>query len=85
MTQQYEDATAQYPNRKYVFCYAEFVLKDYAIRYGKYATSWTFDSAKHMVANGDEDDSGILEEQRLYQAICQCRMGRQSGLSRGIQ
>ncbi|MGJ8654727.1 MAG: LamG-like jellyroll fold domain-containing protein [Opitutaceae bacterium] len=68
-TQQYEDATAQYPNRKYVFCYAEFVLKDYALRYGKYATSWTFDSAKHMVANGDKDESGVLEEQRLYQAF----------------
>lgn len=69
VSQQYEDATAQYPNRKYVFCYAEFVLKDYAIRYGKYATSWTFDSAKHMVANGDQDESGVLEEQRLYQAF----------------
>ncbi|MDP4882702.1 MAG: hypothetical protein NWR08_01065 [Opitutales bacterium] len=69
VTQQYEDASAQYPNRKYVFCYAEFVLKDYALRYGKYATSWTFDSAKHMVANGDNDESGVLEEQRLYQAF----------------
>ncbi|MGJ8638784.1 MAG: LamG-like jellyroll fold domain-containing protein [Opitutaceae bacterium] len=69
VNEQYEDASAQYPNRKYVFCYAEFVLKDYALRYGKYASSWTFDSAKHMVANGDMDDSGLVEEQRLYQAF----------------
>ncbi|CAA6678994.1 MULTISPECIES: LamG domain-containing protein [unclassified Lentimonas] len=68
-TQQYEDASDEYPNRKYMFCYAEFVLKDFSLRYGKYATSWTFDSAKHMVANGDKDESGIIEEQRIYQAF----------------
>ncbi|MGJ8661294.1 MAG: LamG-like jellyroll fold domain-containing protein [Bacteroidota bacterium] len=68
-TQQYEDASEEYPYRKYVFCYAEFVLKDFALRYGKYASSWTFDSAKHMGANGDDDESGLLEEQRLFQAF----------------
>ncbi|MDB4310242.1 hypothetical protein N9956_02345 [Akkermansiaceae bacterium] len=68
-TQQYEDASVQYPNRKYVFCYAEFVLKDISLRYGKYATSWTFDSGKHLGANGDNAESGLIEEQRIFQAF----------------
>ena len=69
-TQQYEDASNQFPRRKYLFCYAEFVLKDIALRYGEYATSWTFDFSSPTFGNdaGDNPLSGIHQEQRLYQA-----------------
>jgi len=68
-TQQYEDASNTYPNRKYLFCYAEYVLKDYAIRYGEHFASWIFDDGGTMNENGDNDTSGIIEEQRIYQAF----------------
>ncbi|MGJ8672757.1 hypothetical protein [Rubritalea sp.] len=68
-TQEYEDASETYPNRKYMFCYAEYVLKNYALRYGEYVDSWTFDSANDMGANGDNASSGILEQQRIFQAF----------------
>ncbi|MDB4276881.1 hypothetical protein N9886_01395, partial [bacterium] len=66
--QQYEDASATYPNRKYMFCYAEYVLKDYALRYGDYFGSWVFDDGATMAQNGDSQTSGLIEEQRIYQA-----------------
>ncbi|MDA9260503.1 Ig-like domain-containing protein [Puniceicoccaceae bacterium] len=68
-TQQYDDASATYPNRKYMFCYAEFVLKDYSLRYGKYIDAWIFDDGGTMGQNGDNATSGIIEEQRIYQAF----------------
>ncbi|MDC0008379.1 hypothetical protein OAE12_01595, partial [bacterium] len=68
-TQQYEDATATYPKRKYMFCYAEFVLKDYSLRYGEFIDSWIFDSAGDISGNGDNAIDGIAEEQRIYQAF----------------
>ena len=68
-TQKYEDASATYPYRKYMFCYAEFVLKDYALRYGKYIDNWIFDDGSTMEQNGDNATSGIIEEQRIYQAF----------------
>ena len=67
-TQQYEDATDTFPNRKYMFCYAEFVIKDYAIRYGDLIDTWIWDSAHDMGSNGDNPTSGLIEEQRIYQA-----------------
>lgn len=67
-TQQYEDATSTYPNRKYMFCYAEFILKDHALRYGDYIDNWIFDDGGTMGENGDNATSGIIEEQRIYQA-----------------
>jgi hypothetical protein len=67
-TQQYEDATATYPLRKYMFCYAEYFLKDYALRYGINISSWIFDDGGTMEQNGDNATSGLLEEQRIYQA-----------------
>nr|AYC81238.1 GH107 fucanase [uncultured bacterium] len=67
-TQTYVDATETYPNRKYMFAYAEFVLKDYALRYAKYIDSWIFDDGGTMVENGDNATSGLVEEQRIYQA-----------------
>lgn len=68
-TQRYEDATATYPYRKYMFCYAEYVLKDYALRYGKYIDNWIFDDGSTMEQNGDNATSGLIEEQRIYQAF----------------
>ncbi|WP_162026987.1 LamG-like jellyroll fold domain-containing protein [Lentimonas sp. CC4] len=68
-TQQYDDASATYPNRKYMFCYAEFVLKDYSLRYGNYIDAWIFDDGGTMEQNGDNATSGIIEEQRIYQAF----------------
>ena len=67
-TQQYEDASDTYPYRKYMFCYAEFILKDHAIRYGEYINSWIFDDGSTMQQNGDNATSGLIEEQRIYQA-----------------
>ncbi|ANW96115.1 glycoside hydrolase family 107 [Wenyingzhuangia fucanilytica] len=67
-TEQYEDATATYPNRKYMFCYAEYFLKDYALRYGEHFDSWIFDDGATMEQNGDNATSGVVEEQRIYQA-----------------
>ena len=81
ITQQYEvayneDGTEKYPNRKYMFCYAEYVLKDYSLRYGRLFDSWIFDSADDMRKNGDNATSGILEEQRIYQAFANaCHAG----------
>ena len=73
-SQQYEiayesDGTESYPNRKYMFCYAEYILKDYALRYGNYLGSWIFDDGDTMAQNGDSQTSGRMEEQRIFQAF----------------
>jgi hypothetical protein len=68
-TEEYDDATDTYPNRKYLFCYAEFVLKDFALRYGDLIDSWIFDSAADISSNGDSATSGVIEQQRIYQAF----------------
>ena len=73
-TQQYEvayesDGTETYPKRKYMFCYAEYILKDYALRYGKHISSWIFDDGGTMAQNGDSQTSGLIEEQRIFQAF----------------
>ena len=70
-TQRYQDASNQFPRRKYLFCYAEFVLKDISLRYGEYATSWTFDFSSPTFGTdaGDNPLSGIPQEQRIYQAF----------------
>ncbi|MGJ8639864.1 MAG: hypothetical protein ACSHYA_10755 [Opitutaceae bacterium] len=65
----YVDATQKFPNRKYMFCYAELVLKDYALRYGDLIDEWIFDSATDINQNGDNPGSGLFEEQRIYQAF----------------
>lgn len=56
-------------NRKYMFCYAEFILKEYAIRYGDLIDSWIFDSADFMVYAGDDANSGVAADQRVYEAF----------------
>ncbi|MDO6792091.1 RICIN domain-containing protein [Tamlana sp. 1_MG-2023] len=62
----YED----YPNRKYMFCYAQFVLRDYAKTYGDLIDAWCFDSGRAIWENaGDIVDSDDVNDQRLYQAF----------------
>ncbi len=63
--------------RKYMFCYAEFILKEYAVRYGDLIDAWVFDSADNiMEACGDDAGSGVLEDQRIYQAFADaCHAG----------
>lgn len=68
-TNSYVDATQKFPKRKYMFCYAELVLKDYALRYGDLIDEWIFDSATDINQNGDNPGSGLIEEQRIYQAF----------------
>ncbi len=59
-----------FPERKYMFCYAEFILKDYAVRYGDLIDAWIFDSGKMMyLYNGDDKNSGKLNDQLIYQAF----------------
>ncbi|CAA6694954.1 MULTISPECIES: hypothetical protein [unclassified Lentimonas] len=67
--QQYVDASEKFPNRKYMFCYTEIVLKDYALRYGDLIDAWIFDSATDINQAGDNPGSGVVEEQRIYQAF----------------
>ncbi|MGJ8744028.1 T9SS type A sorting domain-containing protein [Polaribacter sp.] len=64
--------------RKYMFCYAEFILKDYAERYGDLIDAWCFDSADNIMENecGDDPASDDVNEQRVYQAFAEaCRSG----------
>lgn len=63
--------------RKYMFCYAEFILKEYSLRYGDLIDAWTFDSADNiMEACGDDADSGVLNDQRIYEAFANaCHAG----------
>ena len=63
------DGSEKYPDRKYMLCYAEYILKDYALRYGRYFDTWIFDAANTMTGNGDNTSSGLIEEQRIYQAF----------------
>ena len=65
------------PRRKYMFCYAEFILKEYSLRYGDLIDAWCFDSADNiMEACGDDADSGELDDQRIYQAFAEaCQAG----------
>ncbi|CAA6677966.1 MULTISPECIES: LamG domain-containing protein [unclassified Lentimonas] len=63
--------------RKYMFCYAEFILKEYSIRYGDLIDAWLFDSADNiMEACGDDAGSGELDDQRIYEAFADaCHAG----------
>ncbi|MEI6892080.1 MAG: Ig domain-containing protein [Pontiella sp.] len=56
-------------NRPYMFCYAEFVLKEYSIRYGDLIDGWIFDSGSFMNNNGDDPLNGVAADQKIYQAF----------------
>ncbi|MGJ8673450.1 LamG domain-containing protein [Rubritalea sp.] len=64
-------------DRKYMFCYAEFILKVYAVRYGDLIDAWLFDSADNIMETcGDDAGTGILEDQRIYEAFADaCHAG----------
>ncbi|MDF7799347.1 Ig domain-containing protein [Pontiellaceae bacterium B1224] len=63
-------------NRPYMFCYAEFVLKEYAIRYGDLIDAWLFDSGSFMANNGDNATNGVADDQRIYGAFADaCHAG----------
>ncbi|MDA7746896.1 putative Ig domain-containing protein [Psychromonas sp.] len=57
--------------RKYMFCYAEFILKEYAVRYGDLIDAWVFDSADNIMEDegGDDPSSESVEDQRIYEAF----------------
>lgn len=65
----YEDAQIAFPERKYMFCFSEYILKDYAIRYGDLIDAWIFDSGRTMEEHGDYSSSGNFEEQHIYEAF----------------
>ena len=56
--------------RPYMFAYAEFILKEYAVRYGDLIDAWCFDAAHvNMGAAGDDYSTGNLDDQRIFQAF----------------
>jgi hypothetical protein len=56
--------------RPYMFCYAEFILKEYAIRYGDLIDAWCFDAASaNIVGAGDTAGTGLLDDERIYEAF----------------
>nr|6DLH_A Chain A, Alpha-1,4-endofucoidanase [Mariniflexile fucanivorans] len=64
--------------RKYMFCYAEFILKEYAQRYGDLIDAWCFDSADNVMEDecGDDPASEDVNDQRIYQAFADaCHAG----------
>ncbi|MBU2950911.1 T9SS type A sorting domain-containing protein [Tamlana agarivorans] len=64
--------------RPYMFCYAEFILKEYAMRYGDLIDAWCFDAAHVNIGGGAGDDysSGDINTQRVYQAFADaCHAG----------
>jgi hypothetical protein len=64
--------------RHYMFCYAEFILKAYAMRYGDLIDAWCFDSADNIMEGecGDNPDSENLDDLRIYQAFADaCHAG----------
>lgn len=74
-SQPYHDGEGR---RKYMFCYAEFILKEYATRYGDLIDAWCFDSADNIMEEecGDIPHSEDINNQRIYQAFAEaCRLG----------
>jgi hypothetical protein len=68
-TGDYTDSS--YSERGYMFCYLEFVLKDYAIRYGDLIDAWVFDNPGMISGKGDDPVNGLFEDQRIYQAFAE--------------
>ena len=57
--------------RPYMFCYAEFILKEYAIRYGDLIDAWCIDASHANIQGGAGDIPSSLnvEDQRVYEAF----------------
>ena len=60
---------AGFPDRPYMFCYAEFVLKYHSQQYGQYISIWVFDDGHTMEDHGDNATSGNADDQRIYEAF----------------
>ena len=60
---------AGFPDRPYMFCYAEFVLKYHSQQYGQYIDIWVFDDGHTMADHGDSQTSGNVDDQRLFEAF----------------
>ena len=60
---------AGFPDRHYMFCYAEFILKYYSQQYGQYIDIWVFDDGHSMVEQGDNATNGNTNDQRIYEAF----------------
>jgi hypothetical protein len=58
-----------FPERPYMFAYAEFVLKVYSQRYGDLIDAWLFDSGEKMVTHGDNSTNGNPDDQLLFKAF----------------
>jgi hypothetical protein len=59
-----------------MFAYAEFVLKEYAVRYGNLIDGWLFDSGDFMKKNGDNATNGVKADQQIYKAFADaCHAG----------
>jgi hypothetical protein len=74
-SQSYHNGTGR---RKYMFCYAEFILKEYSKKYGDLIDAWCFDSADNIMENecGDDPASDDVNDQRIYQAFANaCHAG----------
>lgn len=68
----------EHERRPYMFCYAEFILKEYAIRYGDLIDAWCFDSADNIMEGECGDDPSIesVDDQKDYQAFADaCHAG----------
>ena len=60
---------AGFPDRPYMFCYAEFVLKYHSQQYGQYIDIWVFDDGHSMEQQGDNPTSGNADDQRIFEAF----------------
>jgi len=58
-----------YPDRHYMFCYAEFILKYYSEQYGELIDLWVFDDGASMEQHGDNATNGNIDDQRIYLAF----------------
>ncbi|WP_158973883.1 T9SS type A sorting domain-containing protein [Cellulophaga sp. L1A9] len=53
-----------------MFCYAEYIIKDYSLRYNKHFSSYQFDAASTIMDLGeDKIGTGLIENERIYQAF----------------
>lgn len=70
-----------HPERKYYFCYAEYVLKEYAERYGDLIDAWIFDTAHKFNGVGDDHTTGDVATQRIHEAFADaCHAGNPNAL-----
>jgi len=73
--------SAAHPERKYYFCYAEYILKEYAERYNDLIDAWIFDTAHMFNDVGDDHSTGDVDTQRIHEAFADaCHAGNPNAL-----